>query len=240
MVLPSLPLKPDFSARSNENEWMDNPNADITDLQGAFKDIERVNRFLGGKNAMKSLLTSAVKNEVIQSKHHIIDMGSAGGDLSFFIANELAPLQINVTGIDLNDYAQTYANQHFSHNNLNFVCANVWDEKIYPARPFVIITALFLHHFTDNEIIRLLNFWKETKADAIIINDLHRTPLAYYGFRTLSALLNFSPMATFDGAVSVLSGFKQRELLRLINATGWNINLMRKSFPYRWEIILTQ
>jgi len=234
----SLPRCPDFTQRSEQSEWMDDPDASPADLGSAFQDIEQVNRRLGGKKSMKSLLKHAASLKLINSTTEIIDVGSAGGDLTHFIATELRGNGNPVKGIDRNPEAYEFARKKFKAPNLSFQCADVLKKNSYPSENYVVSSALFLHHFSESELVKLLTFWKKQNAKALLINDLQRTPMAYYGFRIISRLLNFSPMATFDGAISVLSGFTHRELTSLFNATGWNILHMRKSFPYRWEIIV--
>jgi hypothetical protein len=72
----------------------------------------------------------------------------------------------------------------------------------------------------------------------IIITDLHRHRLLYYGVIFITRVLTRNKMVRFDGPLSVRRGFKKRELLTLLkNAQINNFNLTWK-WPFRWELVI--
>lgn len=64
----------------------------------------------------------------------------------------------------------------------------------------------------------------------IVINDLHRSKLAYRLFELICFVFNLNNMGRKDGLVSILRGFKKREL----EAFSEKINLKNDTINWKW------
>ena len=71
----------------------------------------------------------------------------------------------------------------------------------------------------------------------MVINDLHRHPLAYYSIRLLTQLFSKSPMVKNDGPLSVLRSFQRKELSYLIKTTGFHSFEIEWKWAFRWRVI---
>jgi hypothetical protein len=97
---------------------------------------------------------------------------------------------------------------------------------------------LTLHHFKDDEIIRLMTVFNANSRIGIVINDLHRSALAYRLFQGLCFVFQLNTMSREDGLVSILRGFKKEELILFsekLNLTNYKIQ-WKWAFRYQWII----
>jgi hypothetical protein len=72
----------------------------------------------------------------------------------------------------------------------------------------------------------------------IVINDLHRSALAYRLFQVLCFVFQLNAMSREDGLVSILRGFKKEELVRFsekLNLSNYKIQ-WKWAFRYQWII----
>jgi hypothetical protein len=71
----------------------------------------------------------------------------------------------------------------------------------------------------------------------IIINDLHRSTLAYSGIKILTTLFSKSEFVKNDGSLSVKRGFKKKELIRILDELNFNYKISYK-WAFRWLVII--
>lgn len=84
----------------------------------------------------------------------------------------------------------------------------------------IVHCALFLHHFTDAQVVELLSNMRRCARHAVVIQDLERHPLAYYFLPSTAWLLRWSPIVLHDGPVSVEAAFHAHELQQLAQKAG--------------------
>ena len=78
-----------------------------------------------------------------------------------------------------------------------------------------------LHHFEAADGARLLAEMNRVARVRVIVADMRRAWAAAVGFWFVSRALGFHPVSRHDGVVSVLRGFRSRELGEAVHdATG--------------------
>ena len=245
-----------FNSRVSIPEKMDDPDLSADELLLALADIRNVNRFLGGHRAslrgfnsyISSLssassvsatsLASAASSASSASlpRLTVVDMGCGDGEYLRFLAAHCrrVGLHAHFIGWDMNpkslEMARTAASEY---PEIRFECRNVLGDDEIPDN-CLITCNLFLHHFSTAEIKELLLRWKKQGARAVIINDLHRNAIAYYLFRLFGAIFMRSPVARYDGAVSIRRGFQKSELLTLVKQAGGSDFWMSWRWAFRW------
>src|SRR5207253_8318785 len=101
----------------------------------------------------------------------------------------------------------TYKPQHSSAMSTNA------QERPFPDEPFgVVMSSLFFHHLSDEECVQVLKSMWRIARQVVLVNDLHRHPIAYFSIRVLAAFSK-SIMFRHDAPVSVLRAFTADELL---------------------------
>ena len=221
--------------RSTEPEIMDDLELSGSELEATLQTIERVNRFLGGSRNVTNVIDSLLP---LNPNPTILDAGCGSGDIlrelqSRFGQNN-APVQL--VGLDANTHILDYARAH--SEGITFLKANIFDHIIPHPQATVVLCSLFLHHFTDQQIVNLLRQWKSAGVHAILINDLQRGHLPLLLFRCIAFLFRFPPMARYDGSLSIRKGFRKNELRTLAKEAGYNAIEIRPVWAFRYRMIL--
>lgn len=227
--------------REYRKEIMDDFSITDNRIDDALDELSLINKFLGGnlifKRAFKYLInTSRKSNAASASKYHlsVLDVG-AGGAEYFYILNNKA-YQINWINIDLNIRACRYEKNRQPGNYT--VCSNALYLPFKDKAFDVVHASLFLHHFKENDIIRLLQAFMSLSRQGIVINDLRRNILAYLGIKLLTALFSRSQMVKNDGPLSVKRGFIKTELVKFLQAAGIKKYIIKRKWAFRWMIII--
>jgi hypothetical protein len=93
----------------------------------------------------------------------------------------------------------------------------------------MVLCTLTLHHFKDNEILSLMKVFYQNASIGIVINDLHRSAIAYRLFQALCYVFQLNDMSREDGLVSILRGFKKAEL------ENYSKQLQLKKYTIQWK-----
>ena len=83
-----------------------------------------------------------------------------------------------------------------------------------------VFCSLFLHHFTDEEVVELLEGFGEVARKSVLVIDLERNPIPYYFIAWSRPLLGWDPVTVHDGAISVEAAFRREELEELARRAG--------------------
>lgn len=204
--------------RSNKPEIMDKYEFKGKKLQSILEDLTTVNKWLGGNNVtlkgVINLLDGAPKEETIK----IADIGCGNGTVMREIAKwgRENDYKFQLVGIDSNEQAIKVAQAEcIKFPEIDFLNVNVLNPTFEKHKFDIITTTLTLHHFTDEEIVELLNKCIAQSTYGVVINDLERSINAYYLFMAFSAIFLRTKVAIKDGLTSILKGFKKQELINL-------------------------
>lgn len=225
---------PDFSKRATELEIMDDFSLAAAEIDPVLSGLEKVNQFLGGYE----VIFSAIKEVSVQPYFHISDWGCGGGDVLRAINQKFNNKNLVFTGIDATPAAVNFANQKKNASNIRFLLADVLSEKVAELKFDIVISTLFTHHFDDEEWILLIKKMLKCSKHAVIIDDLHRHWLAYYAIKLITKVVTRSRLARNDGPLSVLKGFKRKELETLLQRAGIKKYKIKWMWAFRWQIIL--
>jgi hypothetical protein len=101
-----------------------------------------------------------------------------------------------------------------------------------------VLCTLTLHHFTKHQILNIITTFNTNAATGVVVNDLHRSKLAYRLFQIICTLFSLNRMSREDGLVSILRGFKKQELegfSKKLNLKHYTIH-WKWAFRYQWII----
>lgn len=227
--------------RSDEPEIMDDFSLEGEELRDALDKIARINQLLGGNkltlSGLKEILFQINKENLIT----IVDVGCGNGDMLRKIADFGIENGYNfkLVGIDANAFTVNHAvNLSLNYSNISFLCEDIFTLDRNKMDCDVVLCTLTLHHFKDNEIIEILNFFKKCAKLGIVINDLQRSAVAYRLFQFLCVTFRLNAMSREDGLISILRGFKKEELVQFseqLNFKKYSIH-WKWAFRYQWII----
>lgn len=174
----------------------------------SLRDLVRINRYLGGHEALRS----ALRQVAPAGPFTVLDVGAASGD-SGAVMRESFP-QATVVSLD-------YKTHHLLRASQPKLAADAF-RLPFTSNSFDVVTcSLFLHHFTDDQIVVLLNEFAGVARQAVVINDLERHRLAYYFLPATRWLFGWDRITLHDGPISVQAGFTERELRALAQRAGF-------------------
>lgn len=194
-----------------------------------LRELELVNKWLGGTGISLAGLRRSTR---VGQKVVLADIGCGGGDVlkAFALAARKAGLNARFVGIDLKEDCIDYAKRTCEGlEEVEFACGDYMEVILKMPEVTHVHAGLFCHHLTDAEIISLFQFCK-SHGKVLIVNDLHRHPLAYAGIWMLTRLLGGSKLVKNDAPLSVLRSFRRSELETLLRAAG----IEGYSLSWRW------
>ncbi|MEO1050232.1 MAG: methyltransferase domain-containing protein [Bacteroidota bacterium] len=231
-----------FHSRSEEQEMMDDLDCSGQVIDQTLKELETINRLLGGNyvtiNGLAKLYrrNPAMKNETIT----VADLGCGGGDILKLIAKwaRKKDFKVQLIGIDANSNIIDYASDNTSEfPEISYQSINIFSEEFKKQRFDVIVSTLFTHHFTGNELTNLFGQLSQQVKYGIIINDIHRHPLAYYSIKMLTRFFSRSEMVKYDAPLSVLRAFKSNELKHILQSASIKKYQIKWMWAFRWQLI---
>ncbi len=208
-------------------------------LRDALDKIAKINQLLGGNKITLDGVKFLLKGKPKQTQIRIIDIGCGNGDMLRALANYAAKRGLNflLTGIDANSFTIQHAKKlSINYPNISFECKDIFEDLTTPCD--IMLCTLTLHHFKDNEIIHLLSNINRQAKVGIVINDLHRSALAYYLFKALCFIFNLNGMSREDGLVSILRGFKKVDLLTYSNTMAVKSFFIKWKWAFRYQWII--
>lgn len=215
---------------------MDAPNIPSQLLKHNLGELDILNRYFGGHSislqGIKKLVTDRSKT------YHVADLGCGSGDVLKYIARwaKLNSYTIKLTGVDINSDAIDYLRMNSSaYPEINGMVCNYKDYLASAPEIDIVHCSLFCHHLTDDELLELFRELND-HVSGFIINDLHRSRLAYWGAWLMPRLLNGTLLSKHDGPVSVLRAFTRDELLKLLQMAGVKDVTVQWRWPFRYLV----
>lgn len=225
-----------FQIRSTEKEILDDFNLSGNQLDENLKELALVNSLLGGYKVVLGGLREIFKRRPDQRAWHICDVGSGGGDTLKEISKTFPDENISLLGIDANATAVEYARNQCADKRISFQQMNVFSADFRNLKADIYLFNLFLHHFTEDEIVEILKI-SSRGGGQIIINDLQRSGLAYHLFRLSSYVLGFSKISRHDGLLSIRKAFTPKDWEDIMAKSGISNYSIKWCWAFRYRII---
>jgi flavin-dependent dehydrogenase/SAM-dependent methyltransferase len=230
-----------FASRSYEAELLDAPDIPKELLFQNLRELDVVNRTLGGH-----AITLAGIRRLINDKtktYVIADIGCGGGDALLAIARwaKKNDYQVKLIGVDINADAIAYMKEQCkAYPEISGVACSY--ESFFEIHQTVDIMhcSLFCHHLTNQQLIELFELINKHTAIGFIINDLQRHWFAYYSIKFLTRVLNGSSLVKNDAPLSVLRGFKRKELEYLLREGKAANASIKWKWAFRYLVVVNK
>ena len=227
--------------RANNPEIMDDFNMKGDVLKLALDKIAQINSLLGGNKLTLNGVVRLIQKETISRKITIVDAGCGNGDMLRKLANYGIKNNLNfeLIGIDANDYTVSYAKElSKGYSNITYRVENIFSKVFNELKYDIALCTLTLHHFDNDEIKRILTLFETNSKLGFVVNDLHRSAIAYRLFQIICFAFRMNKMTRKDGLTSILRGFKKKELIAFSESLKFkNYTIHWKwAFRYQWII----
>ena len=225
--------------RSDDTEIMDDFSISGKILRSTLDTLANINKWLGGNKVTLYGLKKVIKNHPKNVPITIIDLGCGGGDILRKVSKygKKEGYIFKLVGVDANKDAVDYARElSKDYPEISFVACDIFSDAFESLQYDVVLTTLFLHHFKEDQIISMLSSLKNKAKSGIVVNDLHRHPMAYYLFKLVCVTIK-NTMIIEDGLTSILRGFKRDELENFSKKLQVTPQIKWKwAFRYQWII----
>jgi len=229
---------PDFSVRTLLPEKMDQPGVPEPQTGQALKELEIINRRLGGYHVILDALEQLKLPDRLIS---IIDLGSGGGDVLRRISKWAGRNRkaVMLTGIDMNPVMTAYAgSKSTGYPHTNFLTMNVFDDALLSHKADIVMSSLFCHHFDNDELVELVRRMYRISTLAVIINDLHRNWFAYYSIKLITYFFSRTFLVRYDAPLSVARSLSRAEWKTVLESAGISNYRLKWMWAWRWQLII--
>ena len=218
---------------AHEVELLDGPLEDRSALRASLRDLGRVNRWLGGAALSRSALIRLAtgthygrrirRHDRRQSPLRLLDVGTGGADIPASLLEwaERHGIGLEVEAIDSRpEIVQAALEQNAGRPGLAVYVADATALPYSDGAFEVAHTSLMAHHLEPDELVRCLAELRRVSRLGVIVNDLDRNRVAWFGAWLLSHLFTRSRLTRHDAAVSVRRAYRPSEIARLAARAG--------------------
>ena len=198
-------------------------------IDTALSELKIINKYLGGISTTQAALKLFLRNDNKEFK--VLDIGSGSSD-NLIAAKDSFP-NIKILSIDKNLRTLTAVKNFIPKINSDAFYLPLKNDSCD-----LVHVALFLHHFTEDQIKKLLNEFLRISKKGIIINDLQRSYLALLGIKLLTLLFSKSEMVKHDAPISVKRGFSKSELNKLLEELSISDYIIKRKWAFRWMVVI--
>lgn len=232
---------PSFAHRSENPEIMDDLHCRGEVVNQTLRELDVINRWLGGSEVtlygVRQLLGKQLPGKTIR----IADLGCGGGDILRQVSlwAKRRNLRARLVGIDANPHIIAFASDHsLEFPDISFEPLNIFSLEFRTRKFDIVLATLFIHHFTDSELIDIFSTLKAQAEIGIVVNDIHRHWFAYQSILLLTRFFSKSAMVKYDAPLSVLRAFRRSELEKILAAAGITYFKLRWKWAFRWQLII--
>jgi ubiquinone/menaquinone biosynthesis C-methylase UbiE len=226
----------DLQHRSYQKELMDGDDIPFAAMAQTLKELNVVNTRLGGHAiTLKGLKQLYNGKEPIT----VCEIGCGGGDNLVAIYKYCTKNNIPVRfiGIDMNAECIAFATQQYPQLPCQWICSDYALVKFGENKPGVIFSSLFCHHFTDEQLVSMLQWLRNNSEKGFFINDLQRHWLAYYLIKYITKFFSRSYLVKNDACLSVARSFKEKEWQELFRQAGLIQPGISWKWAFRWLVV---
>ena len=218
-----------------EPELMDLPQAVSNELEMDLQNLRQLNRFFGGHALVSRFLRDSIQPGKLL---RVLDLATGSGDVPRLVVDHARSLDANVevTAVDQQTSTLEIARQlSADYPEISYQHGNILDWGNGDTYDIVLCT-LALHHFSEDDAVRLLQRCRKLSHGCVLVSDLRRGFLATVGIYLLTAIIFRAPMTKADGRASAERAFSFREFRSLAESAGWK-NFHQRKFRFARQAV---
>lgn len=207
-----------FKERARGSEFLDRPDADPRLVEEGYRFMKVVNRIGGGIRVVRRFLAEELSTSANTGPATVLDIGAGDCDIALALAGwaDRRGYKVQFTCLDHDPKAIELARNRIAR--CRCPCVQAVQADVFTYQPNEVFDyamgSMTFHHFTDEEIDRLVEHLRGFVRKALLINDLHRCLANYVACLLLA--LPVDRQIRHDGLLSIQRGFKPDELARLL------------------------
>jgi SAM-dependent methyltransferase len=203
-----------------ELELMDRPQPVSPELEEDLRSIRQLNRWFGSHRIIRHFVCRWVKPG---ARMRIVDLATGSGDIPRLIVDRARKIGARVEIIALDRQSATLEiarKLSGDYSEISFVEADILEFNP-PDGYDLVLCSLALHHFRNEDAVRVLRRCRELSRKFVLVSDLRRGWLGMIGVYLLTALIFRAAMTRYDARLSMARAFSFAELDDLARRGGW-------------------
>lgn len=227
-------------ARKLRAELLDLDEASFEEVKESLADVRRVNKYLSGYRALLFHFARFLRDHKGPRPFSILDVATGSADQPIAVVKLARKLKVpvRVTAIDINRKMLSFAREET--NRFPEIVLAQCDILSLPFRKNsfdLVINSLSLHHFTWENAVAILRTIYTLGRCGFIVNDLHRSRVAYVSILLLTRVFTKNRLTRYDAPVSVMNAFTPQEMKDLAREAGVQRFEVHRHFPYRLALV---
>jgi 2-polyprenyl-3-methyl-5-hydroxy-6-metoxy-1,4-benzoquinol methylase len=204
----------------NQPELMDLPQPVTPAFETEMRNLASINRYFGSHRLICKFLDLWFTSG---RSYSVLDLCTGGGDIPRLMSDwaRTRDIALRIDAIDASEASIDLARRaSANYPEIRFQRANALkfdSQETYD----LVVCSLALHHFSEDEAVRLLRLSRSLSHRFVLVSDLERSLLTLAGVHLLTTFCYREPMTRADGIASVHRAFSFAEFRALAEAADW-------------------
>jgi ubiquinone/menaquinone biosynthesis C-methylase UbiE len=227
-------------ARVEQEEWLDQGLGSAQAVAQSLADLNRINRWLGGVRSLGLHLYPRLRRYG-PGCTSVLDLGSGGCGIPIALARwaRAKGVPLHLLALDRQERHLQWASRWVrTWPEISLLQADAMSLPFAASSVDVVISSLFLHHFSEAALAELLPAWARIARRSVIMTDLVRHAIPYYFMQATSPIFARSALTRHDAAVSLRRAYTPAELRRIALAAGLPEARVFTHVPYRMTLVI--
>lgn len=213
-------------------EMMDRPQPVTPELESDLENLRRLNQYFGSYGLLRYFLRLWLSPGRTWC---ILDLATGSADIPCMIADwaRQRNITVRIDAVDFHESTLEIARRRVAgYPEISLIKADA--REFSSAQTYdIVCCSLALHHFSENDAVKLLRQMRRLSHDKALVADLERSSFAWITVWLLTALVFREPMTQYDARLSVKRAFSCAEFRALVSAAGWENFFHRRFIPVR-------
>jgi hypothetical protein len=209
-----------FDSRASTMEFLDRPDCDPALAAASYRFMETVNCRFGGIRIVRRFLATETAGRYTGGPFRILDIGSGSCDIPLAVSRwaRTYDIPLHFTCLETAGHAVDIARRQLARAGNSAVQLLQEDAFTHqPAEPYDwAVASMCFHHFSNAQILTLVQRLRGFVLNSVLINDLRRSRLASLATRLLLAGTDAPAGVRHDALLSIRRGFNISELSSLL------------------------
>ncbi|HEX8312683.1 MAG TPA: methyltransferase domain-containing protein [Chthoniobacteraceae bacterium] len=203
-----------------EPELMDRPQPVSSELEADLLNLVSLNRNFGGHRLVRSFLPQWLESGRC---YRVLDLATGAGDIPRLMVDWARPREITlrIDAVDANPSTIEIARKHSEgYDEIEFLVGNAL--RFGGSADYdLVCCSLAVHHFSEEDAVRLLCRCRDLSTRFVLVADLERSPATSIAIYALTALAYTEPMTQADARASAQRAFSFGEFRALAESARW-------------------
>jgi len=216
-------------------EMMDRPQQVSAELERDLERIRQLNRWFGSYRLVLGFIRRWIKPG---ARLRIVDLATGSGDIPRLIINHSRAIGalVEIDAVDRQSATVDIARElSAGYPEISYIDADILEWKPAAAHDIALCT-LTLHHFSNEDAVKVLRRCSEVATKFVLVSDLRRGFFLKAGVYILTAFVFREPMTRYDARLSAARAFSFKEFDKLARQAGWQ-NFGHKKFRFARQAI---